>query len=185
MRLLDYCGIEKEQLECRANHSTPASAKAIKIPELGLELTIRIPPEVLSEAMTLMETVNAAGFGPPLHRHREAEVFRVMEGAYLFEVNGNRFRAQAGDVVCVPGGVAHAFLNVSDQRSRQLVMMLPAMDAQRFFLELAAALASPHHDQIFQGGLEPVGQRWQAAPRTGHRESSQCREKRPARRPPR
>ncbi len=72
-------------------HSTPESAKAIKIPELGLELSVRIPPELLSEAMTLMETVNAAGFGPPLHRHREAEVFRVMEGAYLYEVNGHRF----------------------------------------------------------------------------------------------
>ena len=47
--------------------------------------------------------------------------------SYLYEVNGNRFRAQAGDVVCVPEGAAHAFLNVSDQPSRQLVMMLLAM----------------------------------------------------------
>jgi quercetin dioxygenase-like cupin family protein len=138
-------------------HSTTDTTKAINIPELGLELSVRMPPEVLSGAMTLMETVNAAGFGPPLHRHREAEVFRVMEGAYLFEVNGHRFRAQAGDVVCVPGGAAHAFLNVSDQPSRQLVMMLPAMDAQRFFLELASVLASPHHDH---SALNAFGAPW-------------------------
>ncbi len=84
-------------------HSTPQTAEPVRIPELGLELTVRLPSETLSGAMTVMETVNAGGFGPPLHRHREAEVFRVMEGAYLFEVDGNRFEAQAGDVVCVPG----------------------------------------------------------------------------------
>jgi hypothetical protein len=47
--------------------------------------------------MTVMETVNTPGFGPPLPRHREAEVFRVMEGAYLYEVDGSRFQAQVGD----------------------------------------------------------------------------------------
>jgi hypothetical protein len=30
-----------------------------------------------------MEQVNAPGFGPPLHRHNEAEIFRVLEGVYL------------------------------------------------------------------------------------------------------
>jgi mannose-6-phosphate isomerase-like protein (cupin superfamily) len=128
-------------------HATPENAKAIKIPELGLELTVRLPPEISNGTMTLLETVNAVGFGPPVHLHREAEVFRVMEGAYLFEVNGKRFGARAGDVVFVPGGVAHAFVNVSDLPSRQLVIMLPGMDAVRFFLELAAVLASPHHDR--------------------------------------
>jgi quercetin dioxygenase-like cupin family protein len=138
-------------------HSTPQNAAPIKIPELGLELTVRLPAQALGGAMTLMETVNAAGFGPPLHRHREAEVFRVMEGVYLFEVDGSRFQAQAGDVVCVPGGAAHAFLNLSDTPSRQLVMMLPAMDAERFFLELAAVLASPHSDRA---ALNAFGVPW-------------------------
>jgi mannose-6-phosphate isomerase-like protein (cupin superfamily) len=138
-------------------HSTPQDAAPIKIPELGLELTVRLPAQALSGAMTLLETVNAAGFGPPLHRHREAEVFRVMEGMYLFEVDGRRFQAQAGDVVCVPGGAAHAFLNLCDTPSRQLVMMLPAMDAQRFFLELAAVLASPHSGRA---ALNAFGAPW-------------------------
>jgi quercetin dioxygenase-like cupin family protein len=137
--------------------STPQTAKALKIPELGLELTVRLPPEALSGAMTMIETVNAAGFGPPLHRHQEAEVFHVMEGAYLFEVDGDRFHAQAGDVVSVPGSAAHAFVNVSDIPSRQLVMLLPAMDAERFFLELAAVLASPQSDRA---ALNAFGAPW-------------------------
>jgi quercetin dioxygenase-like cupin family protein len=137
--------------------STPQNSAPVKIPELGLELTVCLPGRALNGAMTVMETVNAAGFGPPLHRHREAEVFRVMEGAYLYEVDGNRFQAHPGDVVCVPGGAAHAFLNVSDKPSRQLVMMLPAMNAERFFLELAAVLASPHCDRA---ALNAFGAPW-------------------------
>jgi quercetin dioxygenase-like cupin family protein len=138
-------------------HSTPLNSAPIKIPELGLELSVRLPGQTLSGAMTVMETVNTPGFGPPLHRHPEAEVFRVMEGAYLYEVNGSRFQAEAGDVVCVPGGAAHAFLNLSDKPSRQLIMMLPAMDAERFFLELAAVLASPHCDRA---ALNAFGAPW-------------------------
>lgn len=128
-------------------HSTADSTKTIKIPALGLDLTVQLPPGILEGAMTVLETVNAPGFGPPLHRHREAEVFRVMEGAYLYEVDGKRFQAQTGDVVSVPGGAVHAFRNVSVGPSRQLVMMLPGMDAERFFLGLAEVLASPNSDR--------------------------------------
>lgn len=137
--------------------STADDSKAIKIPELGLELTMRMGPQTLNGTMTMFETLNAAGFGPPLHRHREAEVFRVMEGTYLFEVDGNRFTATAGDVVWVPGGAAHALRNVSDGPSRQLVMMLPGMDAERFFLGLAALLVSPHADR---SALNAFGAKW-------------------------
>jgi uncharacterized RmlC-like cupin family protein len=107
--------------------------------------------------MTIIETINAAGFGPPLHRHHEAEVFRVMEGAYLFEVDGHRFRAETGEVIYVPGGAVHAFLNVSDHPSRQMVMILPGIDAERFFLGLAEVLASPHPDRA---ALDAFGMPW-------------------------
>jgi quercetin dioxygenase-like cupin family protein len=137
--------------------STPQDATALTIPELGVDLTVRLPPEALSGAMSVIETVSAVGFGPPRHRHREAEVFRVLEGAYLFEVEGDRFRAQAGDVVSVPGGAAHAFVNISDAPSRQMVMMLPAMDAERFFRELAVVLASPRCDRTV---LNAFGAPW-------------------------
>src|ERR1700733_1691673 len=100
--------------------------KRLEIPQMGLELAVRLPQEISGGALTVFETVNAAGFGPPLHRHRETEVFRVLEGRYLYEVDGRRFYAAAGDLVSVPGGAVHTFTNVSDRPSRQLVMMLPA-----------------------------------------------------------
>ena len=52
-----------------------ADSPAIHIPAIGLELKVRLPLEASGGGMTIIETVNAPGFGPPLHRHHEAEVF--------------------------------------------------------------------------------------------------------------
>lgn len=125
-------------------HSHPGKEQPLEIPALGLKLSVRLPLQVSGGAITIMETVNAAGFGPPLHRHSETEIFRVLEGVYLYEVNGRRFYGKVGDLITVPGGAAHAFVNVGDQPARQMVLMLPAMDAVRFFTELAKVLASGH-----------------------------------------
>ena len=87
----------------RAQQSTAAfefwrscGAAPISIPAIGLDLFVRLPPAASGGALTVIETVNAPGFGPPRHRHPEAEVFRVLEGQYLYEVDGQRFRAEAG-----------------------------------------------------------------------------------------
>ena len=117
-------------------HCPGGCQPAIHIPALGLEFTVTLSPETTGGALTVIETMNAPGFGPPLHRHGETEVFRVLEGRYLFEVNGRRFKAAAGDTLSVPGGNAHAFVNLTDKPARQLVMILPAMDAARFFTDL-------------------------------------------------
>ena len=118
----------------------------LEIPAIGLELSVRLSNDVSGGALTVMETENAVGFGPPLHRHHETEVFRVLEGEYLYEVDGTRFRAVTGDVVSVPGGAAHTFTNISNGSAKQLVMMLPAMDALRFFTGLGELMAGGRPD---------------------------------------
>jgi quercetin dioxygenase-like cupin family protein len=128
-------------------HSHAGKEQPVEIPALGLKLSVRLPPEISGGAITIMETVNEPGFGPPLHRHHETEVFRVLEGVYLYEVNGRRFHGKTGDVISVPGGTAHGFVNVGDRPARQMVLMLPAMDAVRFFTELAKVLANGHADR--------------------------------------
>ncbi len=77
---------------------------AILLPEIGLELMVRLPSEASGGTLTIIETVNAPGFGPPLHRHRETEVFRVLSGRYLYEMDGRRFFAEEQDVISVPAG---------------------------------------------------------------------------------
>jgi quercetin dioxygenase-like cupin family protein len=108
----------------------------IKVPAIGLELRVCMEPSTTDNAMTIIETSNAPGFGPPLHRHAEAEIFHVLEGCYLFDVDGKRFEANVGDTVTVPGGIPHGFLNLADQPSRQLILIVPGLDATAFFTEL-------------------------------------------------
>ncbi len=133
-------------------HSQPSNQPVCDVPSLGLTITVVLPPEPADGTMTVFETKNLPGFGPPLHRHREMEVFRVLEGRYLYEVDGKRSYCDTGDVVCVPGGVAHRFVNVSDQPARQLVMMLPGLDSAKFFTELEQALVHKT--------LDAFGARW-------------------------
>lgn len=116
----------------------------IRIPAIGLELHVRMPPAASGGVMTVIETINAPGFGPPLHRHAEAEVFRVLEGEYLYEVDGDRFQARAGDLVSIPGGAAHAFVNLGDRPARQLIVISPGLDAAAFFTGLG---------EVMQGGV--------------------------------
>jgi quercetin dioxygenase-like cupin family protein len=138
-------------------HSHAGKERPLEIPALGLKLSVRLPQDVSGGAITIMETVNAAGFGPPLHSHNETEIFRVLEGVYLYEVNGRRFHGKAGDVITVPSGSAHAFVNVGERPARQMVLMLPALDAVRFFSELAQVLAS---GQASREALNAFGAPW-------------------------
>ena len=137
--------------------SEAGSEAPVEIPALGLHLAVRLPKAASGGELAILETVNAPGFGPPLHRHHETEVFRVLEGEYLYEVDGRRFHSRAGDVVSVPGGAAHTFLNVSDRPSRQIVLMLPAMDALGFFTGLANVLANGRPDRA---ALNAFGAPW-------------------------
>src|ERR1700733_8067056 len=116
-------------------HSTHQETPAL-LPRIGLELLVRVPPQATGGTLTSIETTNAPGFGPPLHRHRETEIFYVLEGRYLFEVDGKRFHAEIGDVVIAPGGAAHTFVNVTGKPARQFIQIIPGLDAVAFFTGL-------------------------------------------------
>jgi quercetin dioxygenase-like cupin family protein len=90
---------------------TLTNDRRVAIPEIGLELRVRTPQDFAGSGLELIETTNAPGFGPPLHKHREAEIFYILQGRYLFEVDGKRFEATAGDTVVANGNVPHRFVN--------------------------------------------------------------------------
>jgi len=138
-------------------HSTHQETPVL-IPQIGLELLVRVPPEATGGILTSIETTNAPGFGPPLHRHRETEVFYVLEGRYLFQVDGRRVIAGTGDVVIAPGGSAHSFVNVTDKPARQFIQILPGLDALAFFLGLGAVMRD---GSLGQDALNAFGRAWQ------------------------
>ncbi|SFM92215.1 Cupin domain-containing protein [Variovorax sp. OV329] len=114
--------------------------RIIRIPALGLSVRVRVAHLGVEGGPTVIETMNAAGFGPLLYRRAEAEIFQVASGRYLFEVDGQRFVARRGDMVCVPGGAARAFVNITGTGARQQVIIHPGLDAAALFSHLADVL---------------------------------------------
>ena len=56
--------------------------------------------------------------GPPLHHHAFDEMFYVLEGELTFQLEDELVTKRAGELVFVPGGVAHAFTNRGDAPAR-------------------------------------------------------------------
>jgi mannose-6-phosphate isomerase-like protein (cupin superfamily) len=66
--------------------------------------------------------VDAPGSGPRLHRHPYEEVFVVQEGNATFTAGEETIEVSGGQVVVVPAGVAHKFVNSGAGRVRQVDM---------------------------------------------------------------
>lgn len=128
------------------------------IPAIGLTLQVRVPAEATGGMLESIETTNAPGHGPPLHRHPQTEIFYVLEGRYLVEIDGERLIAEQGDVVAVPGGAAHRFVNLMDTPSRQFIQIMPALDAAAFFTGLGEVM---QHGMPDPERLKEFGERWQ------------------------
>ena len=60
------------------------------------------------------------GSGPGLHTHPYEEVFVVQEGQATFTVGEATIEAVGGQVVAVPAGVAHGFVNSESKPLRQV-----------------------------------------------------------------
>ncbi len=129
----------------------------IQIPAIGLDLRVRLPNRASGGELEMIETVNAPGFGPPLHRHPETEIFRVLKGRYRYQVGDRSFFAEEGDVISVPGGTAHAFVNVTDTPAEQLILILPGIDAASFFTELGDVMKTGMPTKEV---LNNFGKRW-------------------------
>lgn len=81
------------------------------------------------------------GFGPPLHRHRDAgEAFYVLEGTYLMYTDGRQDLCPPGTFVHVPRSAPHTFKVVSETAGRTLNLFTPSAMVG-FFEALAQAEA--------------------------------------------
>jgi mannose-6-phosphate isomerase-like protein (cupin superfamily) len=60
------------------------------------------------------------GGGPKLHKHPYEEVFVIQEGTATFTAGEETLEANAGQVVIVPGGVPHKFVNTGEGHLRQV-----------------------------------------------------------------
>ena len=106
----------------------------------GEQISLKLAGADCNGGCTIFVNVTPPKAGPPLHRHsRQDEWFYILEGDYLFEVDGKQMTAGPGCSAFAPLGTAHTFQNLSSSHSRMIVVSQPAgMDV--FFTELSAAM---------------------------------------------
>lgn len=108
------------------------------LPVVGDEITIKIATADANGACTVFEDVTPPLGGPPLHVHHvQDEWWYILEGNYLFEVDGEQIHARPGDVVFAPHGSRHAFMNTGQTLARSLITVVPG-GLDLFFEELSA-----------------------------------------------
>src|SRR4051794_28590569 len=96
-------------------------------------------------AFALLEATEPAGFGPPMHIHRDAaEAFYVLAGEYLVFLEEREIACPAGSFIYIPAGLRHGF-RVGKVPSRKLNIYSPAAMVG-YFDELSGALASGEPD---------------------------------------
>ena len=65
--------------------------------------------------------VNAPpGSGPALHKHPYEEIIIVQEGRGTFVLDGVESEVQGGEIVIIPAGAPHRFVNSGDGPLRQI-----------------------------------------------------------------
>ena len=105
----------------------------------GDRISIKLNGADTDGQYAVFEDVTQPSQGPPLHRHqREDEFFYILEGEYVFEVDGDEFLAGPGDSVFAPRGSEHSFQNVGTRPGRTLVVVQPA-GFEVFLAELSEA----------------------------------------------
>ena len=104
----------------------------------GFRMSVKASGEQTNDAFSLLEAEEPAGFGPPLHIHRDAaEAFYVLEGEYVIHLDDREFVCRSGSFIFIPAGRRHGF-RVGAVASRKLNIYTPAAMVG-YFEELAAA----------------------------------------------
>lgn len=76
--------------------------------------------------------------GPPRHVHtREDELFYVLQGELVFELDGAQHTVRQGGTVYLRRGVVHAYQNFTDADAQLLIATTPG-DFAVFFEEMSA-----------------------------------------------
>ena len=107
----------------------------MEMPELDIHCIIS--GAETNGAVAVFEEIVAAGHGPPLHTHRnQTEIFHIIDGNFVFSVDGELFELGAGGSAVVPKGAIHAFRNIGEVAGRIHFELLPAGRAEESFERL-------------------------------------------------
>jgi len=117
-----------------------------KVNVLGIPMVIRIHGRDTGGVVSVVESHDVPGGGPPPHIHRrEDETFQILEGEYEWTVGGKKFVAQKGATIFAPRGVPHTYRYLGQSPGRLMCVISPA-GFEGFFEEIGALTAQEQQE---------------------------------------
>jgi len=103
----------------------------------GVRYKTILPAAATDGAISVVDSLNPVGSGPPRHIHeQEDEIFVILTGEYEFWLDGQIIAKKAGNAIFVPRGREHTFRVLGRQLSRHLPIHTPG-GFENFFAEMA------------------------------------------------
>jgi len=117
--------------------------------------TLKVGADETAGATSIFESLRPAGDlgGPGVHRHPFDEAFYVLEGEYVFSVEGRTIAASEGSFVYVPAGIVHTFRHAGEGAGRMLTICHPG-GLEEF---LAASSSEAGEAMAKKHGIEFLG----------------------------
>jgi quercetin dioxygenase-like cupin family protein len=88
----------------------------------------------MGSSLEIFDTSGPAGAGPPPHCHPWEEVYVVLEGELEVTVDGEPQVLEPGGVAHVPGGVVHAYRNITETH---FLTIVTEGRASEFFVQVS------------------------------------------------
>lgn len=111
-----------------------------RIHVVGDDVSVKVSSRDTGGMFTVFESRTLPLHGPPLHVHHEQdETWQILEGEYLFEVDGHEIYAGPGSTVFAPRGSRHTFQNIGTTPGRMVTVVVPG-GLDLFFEELERAV---------------------------------------------
>ena len=123
---------------------TENGGKSVNI--LGIPMVIRIHGRDTGGMLSVVESHDVAGGGPPPHIHsREDETFQILEGEYEFVAGGKTIVAKPGTTLFAPREVPHTYRYLGTTPGRLMCVITPA-GFEGFFEEIGALSLQQQQD---------------------------------------
>jgi quercetin dioxygenase-like cupin family protein len=102
----------------------------------GRDLVFKVTGDDTGGAFDYFIVEVAPHGGPPLHvHHRQEESIHILSGSFKVQIGDETFRLEPGGFAYLPAAVPHAFLNLTDEPARIIVVYTPG-GGHRFYEEL-------------------------------------------------
>jgi quercetin dioxygenase-like cupin family protein len=105
----------------------------------GRDLIFKVTGEDTGGAFDYFIVEVAPNGGPPLHvHHKQEETIHALKGHYKIQIGDETFQIDEGGFAYLPSGVPHAFLNLTDEPGKVIVVYTPG-GGHKFYEELGPA----------------------------------------------